>query len=343
MSDNLMIASSKLVSAPIFFGNNSTKHLTVQSISDKEADFDELFQGSIEPVEIINGVSTLIFNIKCKNDIEIEIHGLPSNRIELLFCLEGNIAFSNGHGKEKKAVGFRQNVVVKRNKNSDSIIHVAKDVELQMSYSFLDGEELGAGNLNIASLSALFKEVTENVAVGSIYYHFGRVCGRTADFARSVFDLEVIGTKHQIYQRAAIMNVLASQLEREYTDTIESDLNAPISRYELDKVIATMTFIEDNLSENLQIDRLNRVSGLSPSKLQAGFRYLYDKSVANYITNARIEKAAELLQNTDMNISETVYEVGLSSRSYFSKKFLIRYGISPSMLKKKYATQPSLA
>ncbi|MDX1318460.1 MAG: AraC family transcriptional regulator, partial [Xanthomarina gelatinilytica] len=36
-----------------------------------------------------------------------------------------------------------------------------------------------------------------------------------------------------------------------------------------------------------------------------------------------------LIKNTDMNISEVVYTIGLTSRSYFSKIFKEKYNCSP--------------
>jgi AraC-like DNA-binding protein len=42
-----------------------------------------------------------------------------------------------------------------------------------------------------------------------------------------------------------------------------------------------------------------------------------------------------MLKNTDLNISQIVYSIGFSSRSYFSKIFKEKYDISPNKLKKE--------
>ncbi|MCB0387243.1 MAG: helix-turn-helix transcriptional regulator, partial [Winogradskyella sp.] len=69
--------------------------------------------------------------------------------------------------------------------------------------------------------------------------------------------------------------------------------------------------------------------GLSPSKLQEGFKLMHGHTVTEYIREVRIKKAEELIKNTDMNISEVVYTIGLTSRSYFSKIFKEKYNCSP--------------
>nr|WP_262507883.1 AraC family transcriptional regulator [Wocania ichthyoenteri] len=72
------------------------------------------------------------------------------------------------------------------------------------------------------------------------------------------------------------------------------------------------------------------MSGLAPDKLQKGFKYLFNKSVNVYITEKRLDKAAQLIYETDFNVSELVYSVGFSSRSYFSKIFKRYFGVLPS-------------
>ena len=99
---------------------------------------------------------------------------------------------------------------------------------------------------------------------------------------------------------------------------------------ELDKIVGLAAFISDNISEPLKIPHLMNLSNLSPKKLQEGFQYLYDLSVANYISKVRLQKALHLLDATDYTISEVVYRVGLSSRSYFTKLFKTEYGVLPS-------------
>ena len=45
--------------------------------------------------------------------------------------------------------------------------------------------------------------------------------------------------------------------------------------------------------------------------------------------------AKELLLNTDLNITEITYKIGINSRSYFSKLFKEKYGMSPKVFQNK--------
>ncbi len=75
-------------------------------------------------------------------------------------------------------------------------------------------------------------------------------------------------------------------------------------------------------------------SGLSPAKLQEGFKFMFERTVTDYVRYIRLQKAEYLIRTTDMTISEVVYTIGLTSRSYFCKIFRNEYGCSPTSYKK---------
>ena len=94
-------------------------------------------------------------------------------------------------------------------------------------------------------------------------------------------------------------------------------------------------FIENYPDRQFSIAELRRKSGLSPSKLQEGFKLMHGTTVTDYIREVRVIKAEELIKNTDLNISEVVYSIGFTSRSYFSKIFRKKFNCSPKQYKDK--------
>jgi len=88
-------------------------------------------------------------------------------------------------------------------------------------------------------------------------------------------------------------------------------------------------------AKEYSLDQLSFKSGLTQAKLQEGFKFLYKRTVTEYIRHVRLESARDMLKNTDLNISQIVYSIGFSSRSYFSKIFKEKYNITPNQFKKK--------
>jgi len=88
--------------------------------------------------------------------------------------------------------------------------------------------------------------------------------------------------------------------------------------------------INRNLSdENYDIHQLCEDMAMSKSQLYRKFRALTNDSAARYIRRQRMKRAKELLQTTDMNITEVGYEVGMKSLSTFSQLFKDEFGESP--------------
>ena len=88
--------------------------------------------------------------------------------------------------------------------------------------------------------------------------------------------------------------------------------------------------IANDVSQDYSLEQLSLETGLSQAKLQEGFKLIYTRTVTEYIRHTRLEAARDLIRTTDLNISQIVYTIGFSSRSYFSKIFKNKYGLTPS-------------
>ena len=81
--------------------------------------------------------------------------------------------------------------------------------------------------------------------------------------------------------------------------------------------------------------RLCEELGLSRSQVYRQFQEENLGSPSNYLRIFRLEKAKELLINTDLLIFEIALDVGFKSASHFSTNFFNFYDISPRMYRKE--------
>jgi CheY-like chemotaxis protein len=92
-----------------------------------------------------------------------------------------------------------------------------------------------------------------------------------------------------------------------------------------------MSIIEDNLGRpDFNVPSLSKELGMSKAVLYKKFNALVHIPIGEFIKNMRLKKAASLLVNDKMNISEIAWEVGFNDRKYFSKEFRKFFGKSPS-------------
>ncbi|QAA80931.1 AraC family transcriptional regulator [Aequorivita sp. H23M31] len=108
-----------------------------------------------------------------------------------------------------------------------------------------------------------------------------------------------------------------------------------LTKTEIDRLQVISHNIKENPAVDYSIEYICRETGLSPSKLQDGFKKLHNRTVIDHIRQVRLERALELIETTDLNISEIVYSVGWTSRSYFSKIFKNKYKLSPKSYQEK--------
>jgi signal transduction histidine kinase/DNA-binding response OmpR family regulator len=100
-------------------------------------------------------------------------------------------------------------------------------------------------------------------------------------------------------------------------------------------MVKVRQIIEANLTEEeFGISRLCTELAVSRTQLYRKFKFLSNKTIADYFKFLRLYKAKELLFTTDLNITEVTYSVGFKSISYFSREFTREFGKSPSEFRK---------
>jgi YesN/AraC family two-component response regulator len=92
-----------------------------------------------------------------------------------------------------------------------------------------------------------------------------------------------------------------------------------------------LNLVEDNLdNESLSRDFLASSMAMSPSSLYRKLKSLTDLTTNAFIRSVRLKRAAQMMQNTQYNVSEIAFEVGFNDLKYFRKCFRDQFGVNPS-------------
>lgn len=84
------------------------------------------------------------------------------------------------------------------------------------------------------------------------------------------------------------------------------------------------------LNTDFSIKILADEMNITPSQLRRKLKAITDQTIIEFIRNYRLKKAAKMLQNKYVTVSEVAYQVGFESISYFAKVFQEVYGKTPS-------------
>ena len=136
--------------------------------------------------------------------------------------------------------------------------------------------------------------------------------------------------------RKTISNMIKSRemLRNCYSGNQEQEIKKPVFEMQstdnklLDKI---MNVINRNLSNpELNVEMITSEVGISRVHLHRKLKELTNQSTRDLIRNVRLKQAANMLINTDYNVSEISDMTGFSSVTLFSRSFKELYGITPS-------------
>lgn len=88
--------------------------------------------------------------------------------------------------------------------------------------------------------------------------------------------------------------------------------------------------VDARYRDPLDVPDLARAAHLSTAHFSREFRRAFGETPHQYLLTRRLERAAELLRNTDYSVAEICLAVGLSSIGSFTTSFGRAFGLSPT-------------
>lgn len=89
--------------------------------------------------------------------------------------------------------------------------------------------------------------------------------------------------------------------------------------------------VEEHLDEeDFKVVDLCREMGLSRTQLHQKIKALTGRPTSHFVRSIRLQKARNMLQHANLNISEIAYSVGFSDPRYFSRTYAEEFGETPS-------------
>lgn len=94
-------------------------------------------------------------------------------------------------------------------------------------------------------------------------------------------------------------------------------------------------YIDDYYYEPITLNDMAKKYFMNVTYFSRKFKHEIGVNFNDYVRNIRLQKAAELLLNTDLKVYEIAQKVGFDNENYFMKKFREEYGITPSLYREK--------
>ncbi|TLP70619.1 helix-turn-helix domain-containing protein [Maribacter sp. ACAM166] len=296
----------------------------------------ELGKGTIRTLPFSWGISLLDFDITLTDETKIIFDTQELSPIEFIFISKGFLKYNDNPIVDYTNFEKFQNIIISPARNAQKTFLFPKNENLKVNFiQIIRDEYLKKENNNISYLNDLLVSLFNDTNGDVGYQHRGSFSLRIADEIKQLNNVHDSGILRTLSLEGRLYLILSLQLLEHHN--FEEKMNIPeaISKEEITRIHKLTEYILEHISENISINILSSESGLSPKKLQVGFKILYSKTVNEYIRQLKLEISRDYLKNTDLSVSEIVYAIGIKSRSYFSKIFFEAYEILPTEYRKQ--------
>ena len=281
--------------------------------------------GRIQTVSLGSGISYTEYDMDLNQDFDFDLKLDENRSLYFIYCLEGNFRFTKGSDSQK--VEALQTVVVG---GSNDTINIKLREATKSNLSIIKVTQEGGAVNNNNNHQELYEQLFATFLNEEGEAHIGTFNLKIKEQLLQIRAITQVGLVRKLLIEGIVNFTLALEILHCKQD-MENDgqVSTMLTKKEMLRIEEAVNAIKRKPEFPYTVTDLSKEYGLSPTKLQEGFKVMEGTTVTNFIRNERLILAEELIQTSDMNISEIVYSIGFTSRSYFSKIFRNKFNCTP--------------
>jgi AraC family transcriptional regulator len=102
------------------------------------------------------------------------------------------------------------------------------------------------------------------------------------------------------------------------------------------KIHEVQAFLAQNLAYDVDLNTIAAQASLSPYYFTRQFTAMIGMPPYRYLITLRIQRAAQLLRESDLSVTQILHRVGFHSPSHFTTTFRRHMGMSPTAYRRRY-------
>ena len=287
----------------------------------------EAGEGSVREINLRAGLKMLIMDWQPDKNLAINME-IKDSPLEFNFFLSGTAQSTTTQARSKK---------------KSFIISTGQTCIGYYPESFCTIEPIGKKPLHVLNilltpqlcadltkdLSDLLSEGIHIIVKGTSQRNHQRLGLMTASMYMAIH--QILNCPYQGLTRRIFFEGLALELIA-HLIAIDTKPKAPpaLRPSDREKIYHAGEILIRDLENPPTLFELARSVGLSHTKLNRGFREIFDTTAFGYLRQQRIERGRLLLEEGMMNVAEVAYTTGFSSPSHFAKAFLKYFGAQPN-------------
>jgi len=172
-------------------------------------------------------------------------------------------------------------------------------------------------------------------------------------FEESLHGLDIFGETHESISKKLYAIVKLSGLKRWLClvdillELSESKTLTPITKSthigynekESKRLCCVFDWITSNFEKDIKLAEAAQIAQMNENAFSRFFSLRTRKTFSGFVQELRLQKAAKLLVENDMTITEVCYECGYNNVSNFNRQFLNHYQMNPMKYKKMFLSK----
>lgn len=200
-----------------------------------------------------------------------------------------------------------------------------REITVQFYFDFMSPNSLFARN-SMNTIRCMFEKARKGVAfplsaIMQVYPRLDRLAEQKDNFYAMI---ELLTILYELSKTDG-MHELAT------TSFAKVDVNSESRR-----VLKVQDFINKHLTEEIRLNDVAALVGMSPSAFSRFFKLSTSKTLSEYVVDIRLGMAARRLVDTTDSVSEICYACGFNTLSNFNRLFRKHKGCNPTEFREKY-------
>ncbi|WP_417886874.1 helix-turn-helix domain-containing protein [Zunongwangia sp.] len=284
--------------------------------------------GQIRGINFPNGIGLYNIRVNFKEKISFHIYHNWIKPIRFIYCIGGEICTGLGNSNTKSNLLNHQHLIAAPEAEDYQYLEFEPDKEIVLCYLEIDRNRFKDYlSFDLHEIESTYFQIFADVNSKNSIFKTGTYGLQTLDLIKSIEDCRLSGFPRINFLGGKALEILAYLLVQFKND--ETYQESRVKKRDLIALERAVDHINKNIRNIGTVQRLAKISGVNVNKLQDGFQEIYGKTVNAYIRDIRLNLAMNMLIEGEKSVGEIVYELGLSSRSYFSKIFKRKYGLLP--------------
>ncbi len=277
-------------------------------------------QGKIERLLLRPGLEIIAADYKLHTRLDTIADGIiPA--VELSFCLEGSAEMQSADADLRMSAGHCH-LALWKDWVAAVTYHAAgqmRFLDIRMTPQVWDQFFAGDTASSLLPFSAL---------LGSKQYRIfiKRMTPQMTAVVKAIFNCMHTGAMRKLYIEAKTVELLLQIVQEQQLGSLSIGQWSLSERSKLQKA---QEILMTSLENPPSLAELAKLSGLSESRLKAGFKKMFNMTVFGYLRSQRMEHAMQLLLTGNYKTAEAALAAGYSNPSHFAAAFRKQFGMNP--------------